>query len=341
IDLRAHADWPIEICALEPARNPIAEAWALFRYIGDRDNAGIQAPLFFDLKGAFYAGLFPCPRFHLHLTDPPSLLPSDVSKRALSTRNRSPSAQAGDRGWRAALRGELVHRVNKQGVRRALSVIAMTKLIANEIEALYSTRASVVYPGVYIPPQSQQPRLSSRNGVRFLSVSRLEASKRIDWILRALAELEHADSPLSGQSDWILDVVGDGSEAAALRQLASALGIDNRVKFYGHVSGEQLDALFAQAGVFIMPAVQGYGLPALESLARGTPVILHRDSGVSEILRDPPWIETIAQGSQDLRTAIRRMVTNISAGALQQTPRPEVPTAWGWAQQIALACGWS
>jgi glycosyltransferase involved in cell wall biosynthesis len=257
-----------------------------------------------------------------------------VSKRALSIRNRFPSAQAEDRGWRAALRGEVVHRVNKQGVRRAVSVIAMTKVIANEVESLYSTRASVVYPGVYIQPQSQQPLPLSRDKVRFLSVSRLEASKRIDWILRALAELEHADAPLSAQSEWALDIVGVGSEAAALRELAGALGIDNRVKFHGRVADEQLDAL-------IMPAVQGYGLPALESLARGTPVILHRDSGVSEILRDPPWIETIAQGSQDLSAAIRRMVTNISAGALQRRPRPEVPTAWGWAQQIALACGWS
>src|SRR5262249_61359922 len=144
---------PIEICALEPARNPIAEAWALFRYFGHRDNAGIQAPLFFDLKGAFYAGLFPCGKFHLHLTDPPSLLPSDVSKRALSIRNRFPSAQADDHGWHAALRGEAVHWVNKRGVRRARSVIAMTRTIADEIESLYSISASVVRPGIQFPPQ--------------------------------------------------------------------------------------------------------------------------------------------------------------------------------------------
>jgi glycosyltransferase involved in cell wall biosynthesis len=146
---------------------------------------------------------------------------------------------------------------------------------------------------------------------------------------------------LSAQSEWAVDVVGDGSEAAALRELAGALGIGNRVEFHGRVTDERLEVLFAQAGAFLMPAVQGYGLPALESLARGTPVILHRDSGVSEVLNEPPWIETIAEGPQDLSTAIRRMVTNISSGALQRQSRPELPTASDWAQQIAVACGWS
>jgi hypothetical protein len=68
---------------------------------------------------------------------------------------------------------------------------------------------------------------------------------------------------------------------------------------------------------------------------------LHRDSGVSEFLNEPPWIETIAQGPQDLGTAIRRMVTNIASGVLQRQSRPEVPTASDWAQKIAVACGWS
>jgi glycosyltransferase involved in cell wall biosynthesis len=341
IDLAGHADWPIDVRALEPARNPVAEGWALARYFRDPDNVGVQAPLFFDLKGAFYAGLFRCPGFHLHLTDPPSLLPRDASKRALSVRNRFPRAQADDHGWHAALRGEAVHWVNKRGVRRARSVIAMTRTIADEIESLYSISASVVRPGIEFPPQGRRSPPRKPDTIRFLSVSRLEASKRIDWILRALAELEHAQDPLSAQSEWALDVVGDGSEAAALRELAGPLGIANRVEFHGRVSDEQLEILFAQADVFLMPALQGYGLPALESLARGTPVILHRDSGVSEFLNKPPWIETIAQGPQDLGTAIRRMVTNIASGVLQRQSRPEVPTASDWAQKIAVACGWS
>jgi glycosyltransferase involved in cell wall biosynthesis len=341
IALAAHADWPIDVHALEPQRNPIAEAWVLARYFRDPANAGIQAPLFFDLKGAFYAGMFRCPDFHLHLTDPPSLLPKDVSKHAASIRGCFLRTGTVDPGWPAALRGETVHWINKRGVRRAHSVIAMTRIIADEIESLYSTPAIVIRPGVQRPPQGVQTVQPEPGPVHFLSVSRLEASKRIDWMLQALAELERSENPLSAQSEWVLDVVGDGSEATVLRERAGALGIGERVKFHGRVSDGLLEILFAQASIFVMPAVQGYGLPALESLARGTPVILHRDSGVSEILNQPPWVETIAQGPEDLAQAIRSMVTNITSGALQRHSKPAIPMAADWAQKVATQCGWS
>ena len=40
------------------------------------------------------------------------------------------------------------------------------------------------------------------------SVCRIEANKRIDWILRSLAELEQAETPLSTRIDWRLDLAG-------------------------------------------------------------------------------------------------------------------------------------
>lgn len=339
IALAAHADWPIDVRALAPPRNPIAEGWALARYFRDAVNAGIQAPLFFDLKGAFYAGLFRTPDFHLHLTDPPSLLPKDVSKHAPSLRARFPSHQNG--GWPAAWRGGAVHWINKRGVQRARSVIAMTRAITEEIEALYGRRAIVIRPGVQVASQGARPAPAEPDTIRFLSVSRLETSKRIDWMLEALAAIERSDTPLSAQSAWTLDVVGDGPEAARLRERADALRISAQVTFHGRVSDERLDHLFAQASVFLMPAVQGYGLPALEALARERSVILHRDSGVSEILHQPPWVETIAHGPEDLAQAIRRMVVSITSGALERQPKPAIPTANEWAQQIATQCGWS
>jgi glycosyltransferase involved in cell wall biosynthesis len=341
IDLTVHADWPMDVQSLDAARNPVAEAWALGRYFRDPDNAGSQAPLLFDLKGAFYAGLFRCPDFHLHLTDPPSLLPLDVSKRAPSIRRRFLASETANGNWRMSLRGEAVHRINRRGVRRARSVITMTNAIADEIEGLYARRATVIRQGVSSAPSGFSAAQTAPGTIRFLSVSRLESNKRIDWVLYALAELERPDRPLSTQADWALDVAGDGSEAASLHALAASLGIAERVKFAGHVGEGRLNALYAQAGIFLMPAVQGYGLPALEALTRGIPVILHRQSGVSEILNQPPWIELISRGREDLAPAIQRMMANIASGALQRAPKPALPTASGWARQIAAMCGWS
>lgn len=336
IDLAAHADWPMEVKALEPARNPLAEARALAGFFREQGRGANRTPLFFDLKSAFYAGIAGCGSFHLHLTDPPSLLPRDVSKFAPSLRARFPARA----GLLNALRGEAVHRINRRGVLRARSLIAMTHVIADELNWLYGRKAMVIRPGVALPP-SRDATVTNANGrVRFLSVSRLEESKRIDWILQVLAELERSGSPLSAQLDWVLDIVGGGSQEQALRDLAASLGIGDRVIFHGRLSDEGLESLFAQAGLFLMPAVQGYGLPALEALIRGVPVILHRQSGVSEVIDSPPWVETIEHGREDLLAAIRRMAVSIASGALQRQAAPSVPTAPQWARNIATACGW-
>lgn len=335
IDLASHADWPMEVRALEPARNPLTEARALAEFFRQAGITRNRTPLFFDLKSAFYAGLVRCGDFHLHLTDPPSLLPRDVSKFAHSLRARFPRV-----GLLNVMRGEAVHRINRRGVRRASSLIAMTHVIADELDWLYGRKATVIRPGVALPPSRPSTVPDGNGRVRFLSVSRLEGSKRIDWILQALAELEQSATPLSAQLDWLLDTVGSGSQEKPLRDLAASLGIGDRVIFHGRLSDEGLETLFAQAGVFLMPAVQGYGLPALEALIRGVPVILHRQSGVSEVINSPPWVETIEQGREDLVAAIRRMAASIASGALQRQPAPAVPTAPEWARNIATACGW-
>jgi len=341
INFSAHATWPMRVHELRPARNAISEAWALRRYFRDVHVAGGPVPLFFDLKSAFYTGLFRCPGSHLHLTDPPSLLPADISKFAPSIRKVRPrNSSARVPGVLQNIRGELVHQINRRGVNRAQSLITMANANASELKALYARDAKVIRQGVSLP--SVKPRLAGRKlkPFRLLSVSRLEQNKRLDWVFEALAKLETSDAPLSAQCDWVLDVVGDGSQAAALRDLARRLNIESRVIFHGRASDGALEALYADAALFLMPAIQGYGLPALEALSREVPVILHRESGVSEILGNSPWVTVIDRGRDDLALAIRTMVGNIMSGAVEKHPIPRFPTDMEWAEEIARACGW-
>lgn len=339
IDFPTHASWPMRVHELKPARNAISEAQALSSYL--RSVAGGPIPLLFDLKSAFYAGLFRCPDFHLHLTDPPSLLPADVSKYAPSLRNAFPrNAPTGEPGVLQKIRGELVHRINRRGVNRAVTLITMANANADELRALYGRQAKVIRQGVAYP--SVVPRLSERKlkPFRMLSVSRLEQNKRLDWIFEALAKLEAADAPLGATCDWVLDVVGEGSQAAPLRDLARRLNIESRVIFHGRASDTELDALYADAALFLMPAIQGYGLPALEALSREVPVILHRESGVSEILGNSPWVAVIEHGRDDLALAIRTMVCAILSRTVAKHPIPRFPTDMEWAEEIETTCGW-
>lgn len=341
IDFTAYAEWPMTVRELTPRRDPFSEGWALSRYLQAGHAVGSPPPLLFDLKGAFYAGMFPVPGYHLHLTDPPSLLPSEVSKFAPSLRRAYPSfGQEVGHGLTKMVRGEIVHRINRRGASNALSVIAMTNSIANELHMLYSLEAKIIRPGVRIPSSPPLSRVQTGDNVRMLSVCRLEPNKRLDWILNALAGLESSAVPLSKKIDWVLDLVGDGSQREELQNLAVQLGIGERVVFHGRVPDARVEELFADAGLFLMPAVQGYGLPALEALARGVPIILHRESGVSEILEGTPWAEIIEDGTEGLASAIAAMVDRLRDGTIEKSPTPVFPTETDWAHQISTFCRW-
>jgi glycosyltransferase involved in cell wall biosynthesis len=236
------------------------------------------------------------------------------------------------------LRAELVHRINRRGVRRASSVVVMTNRIQNELIRLYPANARVIRPGISANGFGQKSVNSASDGrVRVLSVGRLESSKRIDWILQALAAL---DNSFIEKPDWLLEIVGDGPAAEPLKQLAQLLGLDGRTVFLGHVSEAELAKAYARASLFVMPAVQGYGLPALEALSRGLPTIVHKDSGVSEILEGSPWVELVDGDKASLAEAIRIMMGRLQRKDLMNCGRPALPTSSEWAKAVCDMCGW-
>jgi glycosyltransferase involved in cell wall biosynthesis len=235
--------------------------------------------------------------------------------------------------------GEIVHQINRRGVKSALSTIAMTDAIAAELRTVYSVEPKIVRPGVMASPRSAFRRYRT-NKIRILSVCRLEPNKRVDWILHALADLESRASPLSRATDWTLDVVGGGSQERQLQALAGQLGIAAKVVFHGTISDARLEELFADSTLFLMPAAQGYGLPALEALARGVPVVLHRESGVSEVLSGTPWAAVIDDGVERLAGAIKTMLDRLRDGEISKSPVPAFPTESGWAREISTVCQW-
>jgi len=103
---------------------------------------------------------------------------------------------------------------------------------------------------------------------RLLFVGRLDPEKDVATLVRAFALLP----PELGAQ---LDIVGGGSERAALGSLAAQLRIADRVKFHGRVSDGQLETLHHLATVFVMPSrAELQSIATLEALASGTPVVL-------------------------------------------------------------------
>ncbi len=332
IDLKRYADWPIEIRQLKVRRNPLLEALTLQQYLRSLEFAG--NPLLFDLKSAFYAGAAYPGTFYLHLTDPPSLLPADLTKysrparKILGTSSKTLSPVARARAYAA-------YGLTKRGVNRAAKIIVMTEKIQREVHALYGAASMVVRPGVSTG-KLQTQHVSSR--IKILSVSRLEVSKRVEWVLRALATLNEQET--FKQLPWVFQVIGEGPAHESLRRLAIDLGLSERTEFLGHVSDDELQRAYATASLFVMPAVQGYGLPALEALERRIPTIVHRDSGVSEILNETPWVEIIEGQNGQLEAAIKSMIERLLKEQLSTVSLPKIPSSTEWAESIACACGW-
>lgn len=322
IGLAEHAGYALPVTELLPEQNPVAKVQALRRFFDERKPSAGSA-LMSGYQAALHASLAGVRAFHTLMHDTPSLF-SDFG-RAESFFSR--------------LRRRLSDRVVQTGLQSGGTTIVTSEYLKAEVNRTFGCIAAIARMGGMRDDVAFRPRTVSGT-LCLLSVSRLEANKRIDWILRALGELEHGGAPLSQRVDWRFDVVGEGAFSKGLRDICRQQGVESRVHFHGFVDDGELWALFERAHLFLMPARQGYGLPAVEALYRGIPVLLHRESGVSDILRDTPWCVVMEGGEANMRPAMERILTSLLSSRHIGQPLPPIPSEADWAGQVAKLCGW-
>jgi glycosyltransferase involved in cell wall biosynthesis len=320
IGLNRYADHPMDIVSLDPGEGPVRKTMALRRYYRGLP-AGAPKPLAAGIQAALHTTLAGQLGFHTLMFDTPSLL-GDGTPPAFKSR----------------LRWAVSNRVLSYGLNSGGVTIVNSTYLAAESKTLWGTDTAIIPMGGVVKGDFR-PRRPGKS-TRMLSVCRIEANKRIDWLLHGLAQLEHGPAPLSARIDWHLDLVGEGSLREALRALAGELGLAKRVTFHGFVAASVLERLFDGADLFLMPARQGYGIPAVEALARGIPVLLHRESGVSDLLLGTPWATVMEGGEDSVAVALDRAVTAFLEGRHLGAPLPDIPTEDMWAERVARACGW-
>ena len=123
-----------------------------------------------------------------------------------------------------------------------------------------------------------------------------------------------------GLEDLKLVLIGDEiSKYAALRRAVHRHQLHNYVRFLGYLPEETLAVMYRLAGVFVFPSLyEGFGLPPLEAMASGTPVVTSNVSSLPEVagdaavLVDPYDAGAIAEGmyrvltDNALRSELRR-----------------------------------
>ncbi len=127
-------------------------------------------------------------------------------------------------------------------------------------------------------------------------VGNIRPHKNLDVVLRALA---------LAPGVRVRAIVPQGEVAEAAGR-AAALGVSDRVEWLHGVDDERLAALYRGAAAGVMPStIEGFGLPALESIACGAPVIHWRGcEAVAEIVGDRGWALESAQDAAEWADAL-------------------------------------
>jgi glycosyltransferase involved in cell wall biosynthesis len=320
-NLAQYATHPVTIVELKPASGARHKITSLKRHFQERGPSPFS-PLVSGYQPALHATLAGLRGFHCLMHDTPSLF-GDQNRRTLQGRLRIAVSNA-IIGW---------------GLRSGGSATIVTSdYLRAECRKDFGVDTQIARMGGLGGPASALHMRPVDHELRLLSVCRIETNKRVDWMLRSLAALEHAG--LSARVDWHLDLAGKGSQIPALKQMAATLGIADRIHFHGFVCDEQLSALYDRAHLFLMPAIQGYGIPAIESLQRGIPVLLHRQSGVSDILLATEWATVLDGDESTMLPAMRSAIDNAIEGRHHHAPQPTLPTEEQWAERVAQLCHW-
>jgi len=114
-----------------------------------------------------------------------------------------------------------------------------------------------------------------------LFLARLTAMKGADHLLKAAQKV----IKVLPKTKFLF--IGHGELLEELIEMSVELGISHKVTFTGFLPHDQVDRVYRFANVFVMPSVmEPFGITPLEAIKNGTPVIISKQSGVSEVLQN-------------------------------------------------------
>src|SRR5947209_6573574 len=206
-------------------------------------------------------------------------------------------------------------RMIRRSLTRGDRIIAVSQNTKNDLEHHFEIdgdKIEVIHNGVEDIFRHRLPAADLQRWLRDLGLAQpyllfvgnpAKPHKNLDTVVQAYARARRM-----AQFDAPLICVGsrEGSEFK-IRQRADYLGIGDKVRLLGHVAHEALPAIYQGATLFLYPTLyEGFGLPVIEAMASGVPVITSNTSALKEIaeghahLVDPLDLDGIAKGIAQL-----------------------------------------
>jgi len=205
----------------------------------------------------------------------------------------------------------------RDAAERADAIIAVSEFTRGQVISLLGvepSRVHVVHHGIrrldFPAMERAVDRTAERQNV-ILNVGAIQTRKNIARLVEAFETVDPG---------WRLVLAGSagyGSDGILARIDASPAR--GRISVTGYISPEELAAWYAKASIFAFPSLdEGFGMPVLEAMAAGIPVVTSNRSALPEVagdaamLVDPESIEELAQALQDLTHGeqLRRSLAN-------------------------------
>ena len=206
-----------------------------------------------------------------------------------------------DHLYRARERSDLRRSIHFQLTRRALigssRILAVSQFTKTEVEKLFQVpgeKIQVVYNAIderfltgHATPGDKQ-MLAERYQIAYpfvLYAGSVAPHKNVNRIIEAFSALKTELGKEGVLDDLKLIIIGDDlSSRPELRRTVVRSGMQNDVRFLGFVPIEVLRVFYDSAKAFVFPSLyEGFGLPPLEAMAHGTPVITSNTSSLPEV----------------------------------------------------------
>ncbi len=194
--------------------------------------------------------------------------------------------------------GSLHFQLTKQVLRGASRIFAVSNFTKIEMEKLFgipAARIEVVYNAIderFLhghATAADRQLIAQRYQVTYpflLYAGRISPHKNVVRMIEAFSALKTELEKEQAFPDLKLIIIGDDlSGNPDLRRTVIRSGVQNDVRFLGFVPVEVLRTFYDQAKIFVFPSLyEGFGLPPLEAMAHGTPVVTSNISSLPEVV---------------------------------------------------------
>ncbi len=218
---------------------------------------------------------------------------------------------------------KLIWDIEKEGFEKADKIVAVSNLVKENLMQHYSVpqeKINVVYNGIEEEDYKQDfgkdislEKLKKAGNKVVLFLGRLTIQKGPDYFIEA------AKLVLDYNPQVVFLVAGSGDMEREMIEKVARLGISNNVIFTGFLRGKEWSRIFKGVDMFVMPSVsEPFGLVALESMINGTPVLISKQSGASEVTKN-----VLKADFWDVDEMANKILATLSSSGIQKTLKKE------------------